>query len=234
MERRVSRKKRPLPRLEAVAPTQVPSRRPGPKGGVRDQNRQERTRVIAQAALRLFLERGLEAVTIDEITARAGVAKGSFYRYFADKTALVDALFLPLASGVDDALSRCQANIDAAEGRAALSVAYERLGLELGGLVLMHRDVLHLYLIERRGPAQGARVPVRRMADALEARAETLTGRARERGLLRPFNARVSSLAVVGAGEQMLYAYLSGKDLGDLTQIPAQITSLIMDGVRAR
>ncbi len=230
----MSRKKRFLPRLEAVAPTQLPKRRPGLPGGVRDQNRQARTRVIAQAALRLFLERGLEAVTIDEITAQAGVAKGSFYRYFTDKTGLVDALFLPLSTAVDAALSRCQVHIDAASDRAALSVAYERLGLELGSLVLMHRDVVHLYLMERRGPAQGARVPVRRMADALEARAETLTGRARERGLLRPFNARVSSLAVVGAGEQMLYAFLSGKDLGDLTQIPAQITSLILDGVRAR
>ena len=234
MERPVSRKKRIASRLDAITPTQVPARRPGPPGGVRDQNRQERTRVIAQAALRLFLERGLEAVTIDEITAQAGVAKGSFYRYFADKTALVDALFLPLTTGVDAALSRCQVHIDAAADRTALSAAYERLGLELGGLVLQHRDVVHLYLMERRGSAHGARVPVRRMADALEARAEALTGRARERGLLRPFNARVSSLAVVGAGEQMLYAFLSGKDLGDLAQIPAQITSLIMDGVRAR
>ena len=33
----------------------------------------------------LFLERGIETVTIDEITREAGVAKGSFYRYFDDK-----------------------------------------------------------------------------------------------------------------------------------------------------
>ena len=42
--------------------------------------------------MRAFLERGIESVSIDDITREAGVAKGSFYRYFADKDALVGAV----------------------------------------------------------------------------------------------------------------------------------------------
>src|SRR5690349_21242717 len=74
--------------------------RPGQPGGRRDTNRKERTKAIGDAALALFLERGIEAVTIEDITTRAGVAKGSFYRYFDDKHALTEALFQPLAAEV--------------------------------------------------------------------------------------------------------------------------------------
>ena len=77
-----------------------PSERPGQPGGRRDTNRRERTKALSDAALALFLARGIEVVTIEDITTRAGVAKGSFYRYFDDKQALVEALFAPVASKV--------------------------------------------------------------------------------------------------------------------------------------
>ncbi len=37
----------------------------------------------------LFKERGFDAVTIDEITQTAGVAKGTFYTYFATKSDII-------------------------------------------------------------------------------------------------------------------------------------------------
>ena len=39
---------------------------------------------IVEAAYQLFLEQGFEQVSIQEIVARAGVAKGTFYLYFHD------------------------------------------------------------------------------------------------------------------------------------------------------
>lgn len=50
-----------------------------------------RERVVA-AAERLFRERGVEAVRMDDIAAAAGVGKGTLYRGFADKSALVAAV----------------------------------------------------------------------------------------------------------------------------------------------
>jgi len=70
------------------SPHKIPKERPGPVGGKRDQNRRERTAGLVSAGLQQFLERGIETVTIDEITREAGVAKGSFYRYFDDKKQL--------------------------------------------------------------------------------------------------------------------------------------------------
>lgn len=45
-----------------------------------------------QAGLRLFAERPVDAVPIDEIVATAGVAKGSFFNHFADKQQFADAI----------------------------------------------------------------------------------------------------------------------------------------------
>lgn len=46
--------------------------------------------VLAQAAFQLFMERGFEQTTVDDIVARAGVGRRSFFRYFPSKE---DAVF---------------------------------------------------------------------------------------------------------------------------------------------
>src|SRR5579859_5491274 len=47
---------------------------------------------LLAAARAILAEKGLEATTVSEIVARAGVAQGTFYLYFASKTALIPAL----------------------------------------------------------------------------------------------------------------------------------------------
>lgn len=49
---------------------------------------------ILDAAWALFLERGVEAVPMELIAARAGVSKGTLYANYADKTALFAASML--------------------------------------------------------------------------------------------------------------------------------------------
>ncbi len=44
--------------------------------------------VIVEAGLKLFLERGFNASSVQDITAAAGVPKGSFYNHFASKEIL--------------------------------------------------------------------------------------------------------------------------------------------------
>ena len=59
-----------------------------------------------------------------------------------------------------------------------------------------------------------------------------MTRKAHENNLLRPFQAEISALAVVGAGERLLAAVLAGEDVGDPLLLPMSITSLILDGLR--
>ncbi len=47
---------------------------------------------LMDAALTLFIAKGIAATSIDEIVAAAGVSKGGFYHHFASKDALLGAL----------------------------------------------------------------------------------------------------------------------------------------------
>ena len=54
-----------------------------------------RERLLA-AALRRFAADGLVAVTLEDVRLEAGVSVGAMYHHFADKAALVDALYVEL------------------------------------------------------------------------------------------------------------------------------------------
>jgi len=60
--------------------------------GRRERKKEETRRRITMAALELFHERGFEATTVDEITERADVAKGTFFNYFPKKESVLEAL----------------------------------------------------------------------------------------------------------------------------------------------
>jgi len=59
-----------------------------------------RTREILAAARQLLDQRGLEAMTMEEIAAVAGVAKGTLYLYFQSKDDLIQALITLVAENI--------------------------------------------------------------------------------------------------------------------------------------
>ena len=58
-------------------------------GGLRERKKQAAMRHIQQTALRLFLERGFDQVTIEQVAEAADVSPSSVYRYFGTKEGLV-------------------------------------------------------------------------------------------------------------------------------------------------
>ncbi len=209
-----------------------PKARPGKPGGKRDQNRKERIRVLQEAALVLFLEQGLAATTIDEITKAAGTAKGNFYRYFADKEDLVRGIMQPVAQKVEHDLTRAVEAIEVSRDRSTMIEAYEELGRQLAVLLGSNALVLKFYLQESRGARNGARAPICELSELVSSKAIEMTRKAHENNLLRPFQAEISALAVVGAGERLLAAVLEGENVGDPLLLPMSVTSLILDGLR--
>lgn len=98
---------------------------------------------LMSAAAALFVSKGIEATTIDDIVARAGVAKGTFYHYFSTKTDVITAL---RARFTQDFLSRAAAAIDerAADDHAGRLSAWLRgaVGTYLANVEL-HDVVFH-------------------------------------------------------------------------------------------
>ena len=222
----------PLAAASAPPPTPAPAKRPGRPGGVRDTNRRERIESLCAAAMQLFLARGIDTTTIDDITQAAGMAKGSFYRYFADKTALVHALFDPVRQEILDAFEACSRGLDAQTDRARMVDAWRQLGETLSGVVFSHVGAVRLYLQESRAPAAGARTPLVSISDMIGRNVIELTRKAHRHGLLRAdIHPAVSALAVVGAVERLLTALFAGEEIGNPLDIPRALTTLVVDGL---
>jgi AcrR family transcriptional regulator len=189
-------------------------------------------KALSEAGLRLFVERGLDGVTIDDITQSAGVAKGTFYRYFEDKPALVDALLEPVRRELLDGMEACGRALAVARDVEAMFEAYRAVAAVIASALLQYPGVVRLYLQECRGPQVGARVKVVELARLVSRHAVDITEKAHTHGLLRPIRPALSGLAVVGAVERLLFAVLSGEDIGNPLEMPDALTTLVLDGLR--
>lgn len=99
---------------------------------VRRSERTERTRAaLIAAGRRLFCERPVDAVAIDDIVQAAEVSKGSFYNHFEDREALVRAVTGDVRARVEEAVQRANAEVlDPAHRMARAVCVYLRYALD--------------------------------------------------------------------------------------------------------
>ncbi|QNS05013.1 TetR/AcrR family transcriptional regulator [Streptomyces xanthii] len=69
--------------------TSSPSASAGREPGLRERKKQRTREVLSESAVRLFLEKGYEKVSVAEVAEAAGVSKPTVFRYFASKEDLV-------------------------------------------------------------------------------------------------------------------------------------------------
>ncbi len=219
---------------ESTRKYRLPTQRPGPKGGKRDRNRQDRIKGLCRAGLKLFLLSGIEGVTIDDIVGEAQVSKGSFYLYFKDKTELTESIFSTMADDLEKTFQSCEEGLRSVHSPEDVFSVYQRLGAHLGEVMFKDVEVTRLYLQECRAPSVGARKPVVVLAQYIDDRAVELSEVAHKHNLLRPVQPKVSALAVVGAVEKLLFRTLQEGDLGDPFTVANDMVSLVLDGLRIR
>lgn len=66
-------------------------KKPVPKPASTPSKRERTRRLLLQAAVKVFAVKGIEAASIQEIAAVAGVANGTFYNYFQTKEEIMEA-----------------------------------------------------------------------------------------------------------------------------------------------
>jgi AcrR family transcriptional regulator len=109
--------------MAARKPKKSSKKRPYHHGNLSD--------ALLEAGLRLIEEKGIQALTLREIGAAAGVSRMALYRHFADKAALLGAIseagFLRFADKLDEARARSR---DFGSQLSAMALAYVRFAAE--------------------------------------------------------------------------------------------------------
>lgn len=89
--------------------------------GLRERNRRQTLQRIAEVGVELFLAKGYEATTLDEIAAAAGISRRTFFYYFRSK----DDILLAHLGGYPEALR--EAVQESASAGAPIDVVREAL-----------------------------------------------------------------------------------------------------------
>ncbi len=141
----------------------------------------ERRAAIVAATLPLFLEQG-GAITTKEIAQAAGIAEGTIFRVFEDKTALLDAVM--------------EAALDPAPAERAIGAIDPSLPFEerlVAAVEILRKRVLYVFHVlsaasgTTRGPAKQRSTDLPALVAIFEPEADHLSRRA---GRLRPGAAR--------------------------------------------
>ncbi len=98
---------------------------------------------LVAAGSRLFSQRPVDAVTVDDIVQAAEVGKGSFYNHFADREALARAIKAQIRASIESAVTQANAGVEDPARRLARAVCtYWRYALDepeqAGVLVHIH------------------------------------------------------------------------------------------------
>ncbi|WP_406197068.1 TetR/AcrR family transcriptional regulator [Kitasatospora sp. NBC_01560] len=110
---------------------------------------------VLEAAARLFAEHGVEAVSMDQIAAGAGVGKGTLFRRFGDKAGLGVALLDARERALQEAILRGPAPLGPGDGTAQLPAQpAERLAAFVDAYLdylLEHLDLVRMSETASRG-----------------------------------------------------------------------------------
>jgi AcrR family transcriptional regulator len=87
-----------------------------------DPRRQRTRQALLDAGLALFAELPVDAVAIDEITAKAGVAKGSFYNHFSSRETFATAIVDDIRRDIEQKIQTANRDIAAPAMRVARAI----------------------------------------------------------------------------------------------------------------
>ncbi len=156
---------------------------------------------LLDAGAKLFVERGIATVSVEQLVEKAGVSRATFYGFFANKNELAAAILLP----VFDSGTRALANLDSLPPRnaaEALINVYLRLWKE-------HRNALLL-----TGNFDGAVFPyIRNQHDAFNSELRKILQVIESGKLLRNNSADLTLAVLAKTAIPLLHIYKDREEL---------------------
>ncbi len=112
---------------------------------------------IERAALELFAERGVDAVTTREIATACEISEGALYRHFSGKESLAQTLFLAIHKKLSTEIRRAGAQQDNINDQAKAVVrAYCKIADDDWSLFAYHLITTHRFLPSPERPELNA------------------------------------------------------------------------------
>ena len=186
---------------------------------------------LLSAAEKIFIERGLDATKVEDITERAGRSKGSFYLHFASK----EEAFKQVVEGQ---VARLRAFLDREAERDrepptsldALFDAWHASGLEMFEFVWQNRGVMRLVLAGGRSAAFTCLMD--EFADRVRRHLYEALQRGTERGLYRPgLDLHTAALVMAGAYDRIARQVCEADKKPDLAKILRAVDDTLLRGI---
>ncbi len=212
----------------------TPRRSPGRPAASAD-SVERRRRELIEAAYAEFAERGYRATTVADITRRANVASGTFYRYFENKRAIVDDV---LDFGVQRAVSFLTGESPPSAVRSAEELADQlrRIHVRLFEILEAEPALARLILFEIAAIDNETRERALSVSAVLVSFVSAYVEHGVAQGFLRPdLDPVILAEATVALGLPALVATQRGPLSAERKQQYAEMcTRLLLDGARAR
>jgi AcrR family transcriptional regulator len=189
--------------------------------------RKERTRaLILREARKAFAKKGYDATAVSDIVKKAGVAQGTFYYHFPDKKSILIEL-------LDDFFGKTKAL--AAQWAASTDTSAEmgeRFVRSLAALLYDNRDLARIVMKEGRSSDPDIRAAVNDTFAFLRRQTEAALHLGMALGVVRPLDARITAIALVGMLREVVFELLDSKEPIDMDHLIKEISALQNFGIR--
>lgn len=164
---------------------------------VTEAERQQKRRVILDAAAGEIARFGYDRANINTIAERAGIGRGTIYLYFASKDEILDALLDTIGSLIDDTVRRC-IELDAPwrERLRALSQSFVALAEQ-------HRDFFRVHVSALHGVNRDIGEPMARWLLTSTEHLAVAFQQAMDQGMILPMPAETLAILVLSALESL-------------------------------
>ena len=194
----------------------------------RQQKQEETAQRLFEAAVRLFETRGYEATTVEAITEAAGVAKGTFFNYFAGKDAVLGYLGQAQMRRLTQSV---EANADFAQSHLRDQLRFITHTLAAG--VEQHRKLTRAVAGEMLRHSRGLALH-QRQADQFEELLGRVLQSASERGDLRAEIDIPTAAGLLRDAYFMALLRWLNQDEGNLANLLDTYFDLLLQGIAER
>jgi len=166
------------------------------------EGKESRRDQILKTATRIFCEKTYHGTTLQEIATAVGMLKGSLYYYITSKEKLLANIILDALQTLNEDLLRVE-NADLTPVERLRQIVREHVKFNA-----KYREVGTLFLTERNTISSLDEMD--KMMQIFERRDKLITSTLREAieaGIYRPVDIRITSLAIVGLCNSVLFWY---------------------------